>query len=544
MVSSGIILINNLEFARKEYLIKGVIVMKSIHNPILEGFNPDPCILKAKGIYYIVVSTFEWLPGIRVYESNDLVNWNYCTSVLINKELVNLQGNPTGCSIWAPHISYCEDTFYLVYTDVKSTKVPFKDVNNYLITSKDIKGPWSNPIYLNSSGFDPSLFHDENGEKWLANEIWDYRLNTHNKSAGIIIQKFDYEKKELIGKPYKIFDGTEYGKTEAPQIYKHKEYYYLLTAEGGTGEGHMVTVVRSKNITGPYELDPKNPMLTSRDNHNLYLKCAGHASLVETDEHEWYLAHLCTRPIMGKYPILGRETALQKVIWSKDGWLRLIQGGHSPATDVELPKGFNGIIKKKDNKFFDDFDKKDLNSEWSTLRIFPNSRWLNKLSDKSIIRITGAESPQSTFDQHIIAIRQSDINFSAETVITFNPTNHLQLAGMILYLDTMNYIYLYLSYDEEKGIIVQVMKAVKDDFSILPVKLPVTGKKVKLYIKVNGINAQFSVEDQETKEFLVKEDISFLSGGYTGNFIGLAVNNLEKKNACFADFDNFKYQPE
>ncbi|NMM62718.1 glycoside hydrolase family 43 protein [Clostridium sp. P21] len=518
--------------------------MQFIHNPILEGFNPDPCIVKVNEKYYIAVSTFEWLPGIRIYESYDLVNWDYYTSVLTNENLVNLQGNPKGCSIWAPHLSYSDDTFYLVYTDVKTTKVPFKDVNNYLITAKDIKGPWSKPLYLNSSGFDPALFHDTNEKKWLVNEIWDYRLATHNRSCGIVLQEFDDEKKELIGKVYKIFNGTKYQKTEAPQIYKHGDYYYLLTAEGGTEEGHMVTVARSKCITGPYEVDPKNPMLTSRDNSELPLQCSGHASLVETDEHEWYLAHLCTRPVSGKYPILGRETALQKVIWSEDGWLRLSHGGHSPALDVEIPKGFNGVINKKNNSFFDDFDKKELKNEWSTLRLFPNDSWMKIETNKSILRMFGAESPQSTFDQHIIAIRQRNINFSAETSITFNPVNYLQFAGMILYLDIMNYIYLYISYDEEKGIIAQVMKSVKDEFIILPVQVPVSGNKVKLHVEVNGINARFSIEDKGKQEFLAKEDISFLSGGFTGNFVGLTVNNLEKKNDCFADFDYFNYQPK
>lgn len=517
--------------------------MRSIHNPILEGFNPDPCIVKAKGKYYIAVSTFEWLPGIRIYESEDLVNWNYCTSVLTDETLIDLKGNPKGCSIWAPHISYSEDKFYLVYTDVKSTKVPFKDVNNYLTTSKSIKGPWSKPVYLNSSGFDPSLFHDEDGKKWLVNEIWDYRLTTHNRSAGIVLQQFDEEKNQLIGRVYKIFNGTKYQKTEAPQIYKKGGYYYLLTAEGGTEEGHMVTVARSKNIAGPYEVDPSNPMLTSRDNPNLYLQCSGHASLVKTDEQELYLAHLCTRPVNGKYPILGRETALQKVQWSKDGWLRLVQGGHLPAVDVSLPKGFNEVIKEKSNKFFDDFNKKDLQNEWSTLRIFPNHDWMDIDTNKSVLRILGGQSPQSTFDQHIIAIRQRNFKFAAETSITFSPNNYLQFGGVILYLDIMNYIYLYLSYDEEKGIVAQIMKAVKDDFSILPLKVPVSGEKVKLCIEVDGINAKFSIEDKGKKQFLGEEDISFLSGGFTGNFVGLTVNDLEKKNGCSAEFDYFKYEP-
>lgn len=516
--------------------------MQFIHNPVLEGFNPDPCILKVKTKYYIVVSTFEWLPGIKIYESDDLVNWEYCTSVLTNETLADLQGNPKGCSIWAPHLSYAKGTFYLVYTDVKSTKVPFKDVNNYVLTAGDIKGPWSTPRYLNSSGFDPALFHDENGEMWLVNEIWDYRLKTHNRSAGIVLQKFNG--KDLLGEVYKIFNGTEYQKTEAPQLYKYKGYYYLLTAEGGTEEGHMVTVARSKNIIGPYEVDPQNPMLTSRDNPELQLQCSGHASLIETDQHEWYLAHLCTRPILGKYPILGRETALQKVVWSEDGWLRLSQGGHSPALDVEVPQNFKGTVYKKDHSFFDDFDKKTMQSQWNTLRIYPTDKWMQIQAEKSTLRMWGAESPQSTFDQHMIAIRQSDKKFRVETQLAFHPVNYLQLAGIILYLDIMNYIYFYISYDEELGIVVQIMKAVKDEFTIVPIKIPIKNEKVKLCIEADGIYARFIVEDKGDKKVLLEENISFLSGGFTGNFIGLTVNDLEKKNACFADFDYFLYRPQ
>lgn len=212
-----------------------------VKNPILRGFNPDPNILRVKERYYIIVSSFEWLPGIRVYESKNLVNWSHTTDILTTQ--VSLQGNPTNGSIWAPQISYADGLFYLVYTDVKSAGRPFKDVHNYLITASEITGPWSEPIYLNSNGFDPSLFHDlETGKKWLVNELWDYRLDTPNKSSGIVLQEYDAEKKKLDGPIYKIFAGTELAKTEAPHLYFRNGYYYLMTAEGGTGRGHSVTV--------------------------------------------------------------------------------------------------------------------------------------------------------------------------------------------------------------------------------------------------------------------------------------------------------------
>lgn len=151
-----------------------------VKNPILRGFNPDPNILRAKDRYYIIVSSFECLPGIRVYESKNLVNWSHTTDILTTQ--VSLQGNPTNGSIWAPQISYADGLFYLVYTDVKSAGRPFKDVHNYLITASEITGPWSEPIYLNSNGFDPSLFHDlETGKNGLSMNygiiVWTHRIN-------------------------------------------------------------------------------------------------------------------------------------------------------------------------------------------------------------------------------------------------------------------------------------------------------------------------------------------------------------------------------
>lgn len=145
-----------------------------IRNPILPGFNPDPCILRVGETYYIAVSSFEWLPGVRIYSSDNLADWEHCTDILTSQ--VELRGNPKNCSIWAPQLSYHDNLYYLLYTDVKSTKRPFKDCHNYLMTASSIEGPWSEPAYLNSSGFDPSLFHDSDGRKWLLNALWDYRI--------------------------------------------------------------------------------------------------------------------------------------------------------------------------------------------------------------------------------------------------------------------------------------------------------------------------------------------------------------------------------
>lgn len=519
-------------------------MISSITNPILKGFNPDPCILKANGFYYIAVSSFEWLPGVRVYVSNDLVNWDHQTDIVTNQ--LDLRGNPINCSVWAPQISFSDGQFYLVYTDVKSTTRPFKDCHNYLMISKSIEGPWSDPIYLNSSGFDPSLFHDKDGRKWFLNALWDYRITTSNKSSGIIMQEYDPLRKQLAGSPLKIFDCTHLKKTEAPHIYKKDNYYYLVTAEGGTGVNHAVTVARSEKITGPYEVDPNYPMMTSSGNKEWPLQCAGHGSLVQTDHGEWYMAHLVTRPFEDEKSILGRETALQKVIWDEEGWLRLANGGILPEMKIELPKGaIQGEIDKSTD-FFDDFSEEILNKEWNSLRLPASDDWIRVGNNPKCLRLYSGESVQSLFNQHLIAKRQQNFKFTAETELVFEPDNYLQMAGLLLYLNTENYIYLYVSYEEEVGKVLRMMKSINGEFTLNEkwVQLD-AGKSIFLRVEVNRKKAQFyfktHAEDQQ-KSFNQKQDISFLSGGFTGNFIALACQDMSQFKGCYADFTYFNYK--
>lgn len=515
-----------------------------IKNPILKGFNPDPCILRVDDMYYIAVSSFEWLPGIRVYRSRDLASWEHFTDLLTDQ--VDLRGNPKNCSIWAPQLSYSDGLFYLLYTDVKSTKRPFKDAHNYLITASSLEGPWSEPVYLNSSGFDPSLFHDEDGRKWLLNALWDYRITEGNKSSGIVIQEYDPGQRRLVGKPHKLFDCTWLKKTEAPHIYKRGGYYYLITAEGGTGAGHAVTVARSKELLGPYEVDPLNPMLTSRERPELALQCAGHGSLVQTPAGEWYMAHLCTRPVEGQYAILGRETALQQVYWDDAGWLRLTGGGSAPRTEVPAPQGVKVPERTERHIFEDAFDGEQLNKTWNTLRILADESWCSQRERPGYLRIRAGESPQSLFRQHMVAIRQTDVRFRAETAFEFAPESYLQMAGLMLYLNEDNYLYAYATHEEGQGKVLRMMRCAADEFALLPVLVPVPDESVQLSVEAEGTNARFyyraGAGEEDWQPLHGATDIGFLSGGFTGNFIGIAVHDMQQFQGIHADFSHFRYE--
>ncbi|KRM12382.1 glycoside hydrolase family 43 protein [Paucilactobacillus suebicus] len=511
--------------------------MVKVANPVLPGFNPDPCLFRGKDAYYLLVSTFEFMPGIRVYQSNDLANWSYRTSILTD---IDLTGNTRGCSIWAPFAAYHNGKYYVIYTDVKSTRVPYKDVNNYIITSDSIDSPWSEPKYINSSGFDPSIFFDDDGKIYFLNEYWDYRMSTHNKSAGILIQELYPSTLDVKGDPQVLFNGTEAKKTEAPEIYKHHGYYYLLTAEGGTEAGHQVTVARSKNVTGPYELDPQNPMLTSRDNPKLPLQNAGHASIVRDDNDNWYMAHLTTRPLKDDVTLLGRESAIQNVYWTDDDWLRLSNGTNQPDDYYTVPIDTDVVVEPHD--FHDDFtDSKIDFKHWNTLRKMPTDDWLQLTGHG--VTLAGGQSPQSEFDQHLIAKRQTDFNFSTSVTVEFQPTNYMQLAGLGLYLDIDNYLFLAITHDEKVGRAITLIQAVKSDFKILTEPIAISDAAINMQIDVTGLSGSVSFTDGDQHKIVNDNiDLSFLSGGFTGNFIALDTIDMGQFNRAKATFTDFDYK--
>lgn len=515
-----------------------------IKNPVLTGFNPDPCIVRVEENYYIVTSTFEWYPGVPVYHSRDLQNWRHLTNIL-NKHH-HFIGNPDSCSIWAPALSYHDGVFYLVYTDVKRSKYPFKDAHNYLITATDILGPWSEPILLNSGSFDPSLFHNEDGRKWFLNVEWDYRMDGSNKSAGIVMQEYSPEDKKLIGPIYKIFNGTYLRKTEAPHIYKQNGYYYLLTAEGGTGKTHAVTVARSKELTGPYEVDPQNPMLTSAHDEHLPLQKTGHGSLVCTQTGEWFMAHLCSRPVKGKYSILGRETAIQRVKWTEEGWLRLENGGNEAQVEVIAPNLPQHPFPHDQNEY-DDFQHESLHITWNSIRKAPDESWCSLKERKGCLRLKGGESLHSLNDQHLIGRRQQHFSCEVETDIEFDPETFLQMAGLVLYYNTDNYVYFYLSHDEEKGKCLNIMKCVWGEFEQLNLWVPLNGSKsCKLKAILHDEEATFFYKSDanDWERMNVPISIAHLSdegNGFTGNFVGVCVQDLLGTNK-HADFHYFSYK--
>ncbi len=417
----------------------------NIMNPILQGFNPDPSICRKDDTYYIATSTFEWYPGIQIFSSTDLCNWEFVTRALSRAEQLDMRGNPDSTGVWAPCLSYADGLFWLVYTDVKRYDGNYKDTHNYLVTSSSIEGPWSDPVYLNSRGFDPSLYHDVDGKKYLLNILWDYRATKPNKEGsmdffgGIFLQEYDHQAKDLVGPTHFIFEGSLLGVTEGPHLYKRNDYYYLITAEGGTGYNHAVTHARSKSITGPYELHPNIHPLTAKDTPSSPIQRVGHGQFVEINDKEVVHSFLCARPLSSpsRSP-LGRESGIDILEWGDDGWLYKKDGEQVPAQALE----YGNASEKKDDIIFVnyDFSDEELDSDFQWLRTPYKDRIFSVTAKPGCLRLFGREAIGSWFEQSLVARRQDAFSYSAETEIDFQPESVLHLAGLTAIITDISFI--------------------------------------------------------------------------------------------------------
>jgi xylan 1,4-beta-xylosidase len=544
-----------------------VLVMNLVSNPVLPGFHPDPSILRVDDIYYLANSTFEWYPGVEFHCSKDLANWEPLPSPLSEKTLLDMTGNPASCGIWAPCLSYDKGLFYLIYTNVQSwSSGPWKDTPNFLTTAPSIEGPWSAPVFLNCSGFDPSLFHDDNNRKWLVNMEWDYRKkDLPDQFTGILLREYSSAEKRLTGETRKIFTGTALKLLEGPHLYKRNGWYYLLTAEGGTQYGHAATLARSRAIEGPYEVHPANPLITSYNWPDYPLQKAGHTSWCETPDGRTYLAFLCGRPLPGtRNCVLGRETGIVELEW-RDDWPYLKYAPGTRLKDEELwgiavpnypPLAFEPPIplaspsgpysKAKHYRF----NSGNIDSDFKTLRVPVDPVFYSLTARPGFLRLRGGQSPVSQFRQTLLARRQMDFSFSAETYLEFEPKSFQELAGLCWRYDENNQYLLAVSYDERRGRVlsVQIMKGgeyLKTEDTDVNTD---GGIWLGLTVREHTGRFRYSLDGKTWVSLRPDLDSAVLSDeyfhdGFTGAFTGIFCIDTAQY-AALADFEYFTYIPE
>lgn len=534
-----------------------------IKNPILPGFHADPCICRKGDDYYLAVSSFEWFPGIPIYHSRDLKHWELYAHALQNADNPDLKKLPSAKGIWAPCLTYCaqDDLFYVVYGVMNSMSARYFDVDNFLITAKDPRGPWSEPVYLHSAGFDASLFHDIDGRKYVVALQWETRAD-FEKPGPICIAEYDPKAKQIIGLPKPFWrGGTNRGCIEAPHLTRHGDYYYIMCAEGGTGYYHSVTMGRSKCVWGPYERDPQNPILTSNPveaneradwdhlkpryfNPKVRLQKAGHASYVDLPTGETYLVCHTSRPFVPELRCtLGRETSLQRMRWTADGWLRLEGEGNlvqdavkeSALPDCPLPR-----LPARD-----DFEGSTLLPYWYAPRIDPKS-FASLSARPGWLRLRGQEAGTSLNKVSILARKLTAVYGQITVKMEFEPQSWLQTAGLIIYYDNMNFVYLHKTLDEKSGpvlALLQLENGVKTEFSTLRQSVPEKGALLlRAVLKGRSLTFAYALEDGVFHDIAKNFDLSKLSdeyskyGEFTGTFAGISCSDRLLRRQC-ADFD-------
>jgi len=395
--------------------------------------------------------------------------------------------------------------------------------------------------------------------------VTDHRMP--KKYAGrLIVQEYDPVKQKMIGDFHEVYQGKNIF-LEGPHLFKRNGWYYLFCADTGTGEGHGQTMLRSRHIFGPYEMDKPDfgnrsseteaySILTSRHTPDHPIQKAGHADLVETQHGEWYIVHLCGRPLSQRNPadaprfagsrryMLGRETAIQKVYWTEDGWLRLANSTNVPDETLPAPDLPACVWPKEPER--DDFNSPALRLPWQFLRVPLTERDYSLTEKSGFLRLYGGNGLGSRFKQSLIAQRLTEVNAVIETSLYFEPRYFKQMAGLILLYDNDNYLYLHVTLDEELGKVITLLKAENKKYASPFGYIPVPeNNPIKLRLVLNHGNVSFSWNTNAEWHSLGPEtDASFLSdeacmeGWFTGTMVGLCCQDLTGFHQP-ADFDYF-----
>ena len=491
-----------------------------LENPVIRGFNADPSFCRVGIDYYVATSTFEWYPGVQIHHSRDLVNWTLVARPLRRASQLDMRGNPDSCGIWAPCLSHADGKFWLVYTDVKRLDGAFKDAHNYIVTCDTIDGDWSDPTYVTSSGFDPSLFHDGDGRKYFVNMRWNHRgkgtgLNPANDLFDGIELQERHPERGLLGEVTTIYTGTSLGLTEAPHLFRRGDYYYLTTAEGGTGYDHAVTLARSFAIRGPYVTHPESHIITARFSPDNPIQRMGHGQYVEGHDGRHWHSYLCGRPQQGPqglFCVTGRETGLAEMVW-RDDWLWLKGGGQLPPTTIDLPASRNPSAHVEH-----DFSGPTLPTDFQWLRT-----------------------------PHPEARRQEEPAYQAEADFLCDPPNWQRAAGLITYYNRHKFHAALIT--REAGERVVTLVSCEGDWPgealTFHGQFPVADGKVTIGVTVDRAVQRFTVNGTAIGPTLDASLVSDEGGrgehaSFTGAFVGVVAHDLTGQGWT-ADVTRFRY---
>ena len=516
-------------------------------NPILSGFYPDPSICRAGDDYYIVNSSFSYFPGLPIFHSKDLVSWKQIGNAMDRPEQLNTMGAGVSRGLFAPAISYHKGVFYIVCTLIDKG-------GNFVITAKDPAGPWSNPVWLKEvDGIDPSLFFDEDDKAYIIyNSIPPGNKSLWDGHRTIRMYDFDYKNLKVTGEERLVINGgTDISKKpvwiEGPHIYNINDWYYLLCAEGGTGDNHSEVVFRSKNVYGPYIPYEGNPILTQRHldpKRKDPITTAGHADLVETPDGKWYAVFLACRPYDDNHFNIGRETFLAPVRWENE-WPIITKGDelvqyHYPLPMPDKKPAVNPFDSRATFRY--DFSNKPLDHRFIYLRT-PEENWHGKIEKRGQVSlklrpetVSGKENPS------FIGLRQQSHHTIVTTLMDFIPKAENEKAGLVIFQSENHFYYLCKSLNDGKPVIQLYKSTATGDMELLDSdEIYSVNMKVQLRIRAEGDVYKFSYSTENNWKDLKDADARFLStktaGGFVGCVFGLYATSLGKESNSKAHYD-------
>lgn len=515
-----------------------------VPNPIMPGYYPDPSICRVGEDYYMVNSTFAYFPGVPIFHSKDLIHWTQIGNILDREEQLDLKGSQQSGGIFAPTIRYYNGTFYMITTNVDHG-------GNFIVTAKDPAGPWSKPTFLDAEGIDPSLFFDEDGRC--------YYTGTKDRREGakffgdneIYVQELDLNSLKLIGESYPLWHGAlrEVCWPEGPHLYKRNGKYYLLIAEAGTAHEHAVTIASGSSLKEPFHGCKYNPILTHRHlGHDFPIVNVGHGDLVETQNGEWYMVVLASRPYGGYYRNLGRETFLVPVTWEED-WPIINKGIGKLEDTVEVPDLVPAPVPPVPVR--EDFNEEQLhyrflylrNPEFSNYSLTERKGFLRmKLAPE---RITDLVSPS------YVGIRQTDMSYLLETKMEFIPEKDQEEAGLVL-LQSNRFHYRFVSTSKNTTRVIRVIRCFQGAEEVLAEIAcdNVSGEEKNIWLRVTAklqdLEFSYSLDGVSYTVVATGVDGRILStdvaGGFVGTTLGLYCSGNGTKSSNSADFDWLEYK--
>ena len=519
-------------------------------NPVIPGFNPDPSVCRVGDDYYLVTSSFHYFPGVPIYHSKDLVNWEQVGHVLSRRSQLELTDARSWSGIYAPTIRYHDGRFYVITTNCSSK-------GNFIVTTDDPRGEWSDPLWIDMPGIDPDLFWDDDGKCWYSGAGND----------GIVQCQINPDTGERLSEPKMIWCGTGGRYPEAPHIYKKDGWYYLLIAEGGTEFGHGVTVARSRNVDGPYAGAPHNPILThfKQSTQKNQIQGVGHADIVQAHDGSWWMVCLGFRTQSGNHHLMGRETFLAPVSWEKGAW-PVVNGTGDISLDMDvetLPlkpfpnKNPRNEFTGPESDLLPDsalMKQTGLGPQWWWIRNPDPSRYA--LND-GVLRLYGTEYDllEGSASPTFTGFRQQDIDFLAETCILLGRSSEGDRAGMTVFMDAGTHydIYLKNSGSGRWTIGIRYAMGVLNHIEETEVENAAASKSdlrngsPRIWLRITGesdyYRLWYSLDGHEFIQaginhtrYLSSETVS----GFTGILIGLWAQSPSGKG--YADFDYFEYR--